>query len=129
VDLATGTSGTVIAVPDGVGDLAISPDGVMAYATGNTYVVIGGRNYNPVTPIDLKTGVAETPIELRYPPDGIALSPDGRTAYFTGGPNVPGDGSPVHADVISVDLDTGRVDGTFRIPGGAGAIFNSTSSV
>ena len=85
MELATGVLGIVITVPEGVSELAISPDGGMAYATGNNDEVIGDLQYTFVTPIDLRTGVAGTPIALLHDPYGFVLSPDGRTAYVTGG--------------------------------------------
>ena len=62
-------------------------------------------------------------------PNGIGLSPDGRTAYVTGGNEPVGSvGPPTPPDVTSINLITGRVEATFSIPGGAGSIFNGTSS-
>ena len=123
VNLATRTVGTPIAVPDGVSELAIAPSGTMAYATGNAN--LGTTSF--VTPIDLVTGTVESPISLRHAPDGIVLSTDGRTAYVAGGTYPPGSvGPPVPPDVTSINLTTGRVSGTFSIPGGASGIFNVT---
>lgn len=119
----------MITVTKGVSELAISPDGSMAYATGTSDEGIGGKQYSFVTPIDLKTGVPETPIALLHDPYGIALSPDGRTAYVTGGTYPAGSvGPPIPADVTSINLVAGRVEETFSISGGASGIFNGTSS-
>ncbi len=123
VRLATGTVTGVITVPEGAGDLAITRDGAMAYATGNDDEVIGNRQYSYVTPIDLRTGTAEAPIALLHDPYGIALAPDGRTAFVTGGTAGP----PTPPDVTEIDLVTGRVRATFTIPGGADGIVGASS--
>jgi DNA-binding beta-propeller fold protein YncE len=116
----------VITVPEGVGGLVIAPDGKMAWALATT--VEGGASYSDsyVTPINLVTGVAEPPIVLHYDPYGIAVSPDGRTIWVTGGTagDGPNSGTP---DLRSISLATGRVDGTYKIPGGANDIVNATS--
>jgi DNA-binding beta-propeller fold protein YncE len=118
----------VITVPQGVSELAFSPDGSTAYATGSSEEAIGGNDYSFVTPIDLKTDTAESPIALLHQPYGIALSPDGRTAYVTGGTYPAGAvGPPIPPDVTSINLVSGRTEATFSIPGGADSIFNTTS--
>jgi len=128
VDLATGALGKVIAVPDGVDDLAFSRDGSMAYATGTSNQANGNVQYSFVTPLNLTTDAAEAPIALLHDPYGIALSPDGRTAYVTGGTFPAGRvGPPIPPDVTSINLITGHVGTTFSISGGASDIFNGTS--
>jgi DNA-binding beta-propeller fold protein YncE len=128
VDLATRALGNVITVPEGVSELAFSPGGGMAYANGTTNAVIGKQTYSYLTPINLTTGVAEKPIALLHAPNGIALSSNGQTAYVTGGTYPAGlTGPPTPPDVTSIDLASGRVRGTFSIPGGANGITNASS--
>lgn len=133
VNLATGVLGRVIVVPNGVSDFAISPDGTMGYATGTHSDGGVGPNgtgqYTYITPINLKTGQAEQPIALLHDPLGIVLSPDGRSAYVTGGNygSDEGMGSPDSPNVTEISLDSGRVEATFKIAGGAGTIFNETT--
>ncbi len=59
--------------PAPITDLAISPDGKMAYVVDG-YAVI---------PVDLADHRAEQPIKGFDGPDRIAISPDGQTAYVT----------------------------------------------
>ena len=125
VTLPLGLEGYVISVPQGVGGLAIAPNGKMAYAVGTVVEGEGSYSDSYVTPINLVTGVAENPIVLHYDPYGIAVSPDGRTIWVTGG-TVDGPKSRT-PDLRSIDLATGRVNGTFSIPGGANDIANATS--
>jgi len=126
VSLPLGLIGYVISVPAGIGGLAIAPDGKMAYAVGTSDDQVGSYSDSYVTPIDLVTGVAEPPIVLHYDPYGIAVSPDGWTIWVTGGTAGygPTSGTP---DLRSISLATGRVDGTYKIPGGANDIVNATS--
>lgn len=124
VTLATGSIGKLIPVPKGVTELAIAPGGRVGYAIGNTNAVIGKQTFSYVTPINLVTGVAESAIALRHFPNGIAISPDGRMAYVAGG---IASGSPAPPDVTSINLTTGRVGGTYAIPGGAANIVNAAS--
>ena len=124
VNLATGAVGNVIQVPNLVRELAIAPGGAMAYAAGAGDVVVGKVQYSYVTPINLAEGVAEAPIPLHHDPYGIALTPDGRTAYVTGG---GGTGPPIPPDLTAIDLASGKVSGTFSVPGGANDIVNATS--
>ncbi len=95
----------------------------MAYATGAGGLAVGKVQYSYVTPINLAEGVAEPPIPLLHAPYGIALAPDGRTAYVTGGEAGP----PIPPDVTEIDLATGKVSGSFSVPGGANGIVNATS--
>jgi DNA-binding beta-propeller fold protein YncE len=126
VNLPLGGVGYVIPVPEGVDSLAIAPGGTMAYAVGAAVDQVGSYSDSYVTPIDLVTGVAEQPIVLHYDPYGIAISPDGRTAWVTGGTAFSGPGSRT-PDLRSIDLATGRVAGTYSIPGGANDVTNATS--
>jgi hypothetical protein len=63
-------------------------------------------------------------LALVHAPYGIALTPDGHTTFVTGGEA----GTPIPPDVTEIDLSSGKVSGTFSIPGGANGIVNATSS-
>jgi hypothetical protein len=126
VTLPLGLVGYVIPVPDGINSLAIAPNGKTAYAVGSVDDQVGSYSDSYVTPINLVTGVAENPIVLHYDPYGIAISPDGLTIWVTGGTVDAGPKSRT-PDLRSIDLATGRVDGTYSIPGGANDIVNATS--
>lgn len=74
INLASDTSGMPIPLSDGSpGEIAITPDGKTAYATGGGGVV---------TPIDLHNSVPGSPLVIggsEIP--GIAIAPDGKFAY------------------------------------------------
>lgn len=117
VNLVSHTAGKPITVPQGVGSLAITPAGRMAYATGNENVAEPGHvTYSFVTPINLITGVARAPFRYRHAPTDVAISPDGKVLYLTGGIDV---GPPKPPAVWEVSAATGRVLRTLRVPGGA----------
>lgn len=117
VNLVSHTASKPITVPQGVGSLAITSAGRMAYATGNENLAEPGHvTYSFVTPINLVTGVAGAPFRYRHAPTDVAISPDGKTLYLTGGIDV---GPPKPPAVWEASAVTGRVLRTLRVPGGA----------
>lgn len=98
VNLTTGIAGRNIPLGAGPADLALSPDGKMAYVLGYD---------DSVTPVNLVMRKAGKPIKLGTAKDGtlskkaIRVSPDGKTAYVFTGPNV-----------ISLNLTTMTVEST-----------------
>lgn len=126
VILPVGLVGYVIPVPVGIDNLTIAPDGPVAYAVGSRDDQVGSYSESDVTPSNLLTGIVECPIVLHYDPFGIVISPDGHSIWVTGGTvgAEPGSRTP---DLRSINLATGRVDGTYSIPGGANDIVNAIS--
>jgi DNA-binding beta-propeller fold protein YncE len=108
VNLVTRVIGTPIPVPGGVQDLAFAPGDTMAYFVSAGSLGEGDISYGFVYPIDLPSGVVGPPMRFRFQPNSIVISSDGRTAYVTDG-----------LGVRFVDLATGKVTLTIRLPGGA----------
>jgi YVTN family beta-propeller protein len=77
IDTATGTTGPPIAVGNGPGAIAITPNGKTAYVVN--------QNSGTVTPIDVLTNTPGKPIPVGSFPQGIAIAPDGNTAYVANG--------------------------------------------
>jgi DNA-binding beta-propeller fold protein YncE len=81
IDTAIDTTRTTITTRTGPDDIAITPDGAIAYVTAAS-----SRQYmmNVVTPIRTATGTALKGITVgRGPGTAIIITADGKTAYVT----------------------------------------------
>ncbi len=96
VNLTTSKVESPITVGANPGDIAITPDGAMAYVPISPDASPPYHGF--LVPVDLATGTAETPIPVGLAPFGIAITPSGQTAY------VVNSGSN---SVTPVDLATG----------------------
>lgn len=90
--------------PDGIGELAVSPDGSHWYLS-----LTGGANLGSVWKYETGTDRMTRRVQLQGAPGSLSLTPDGRSAYVTVGPE--GDSGPAAvAELTAADLvEAGRL--------------------
>ncbi len=124
VDLADGRAGKPIAVGPAPMDLAITPDGRMAYVADSGWSSPPVDSYD-VTPVELPSGRALAPIRTGLGPFAVAITPDGKTAYVANMGSISGTGLLDMHDattVTPIDIATGRPLAPIQVGRGPGAI-------
>ena len=109
INLARHTTGNPISIPApaGAGGIAVAPDGKTAYVT----IPSGAEDpEGTLIAVNLANGTSGAPISIPMSigANGIAITPDGSTAYVTNG-----------SDITPIDLSSGRVGTSIKVPGTA----------
>ncbi len=105
INLTTDTAGTPISlgVGDSLNQMAISPNGDMAYVVAEPQGLI---------PVNLSTGAVGTPIPAGSHPYGVAITPNGETAYVAD----YGNGTTDTGEVIPINLATNTPGTPISVP-------------
>lgn len=124
VDLADGRVGKPIRVGPAPMDLAITPNGHMAYVADSGWSSPPVYSYD-VTPVELPGGHTLSPVRTGLGPFAVAITPDGKTAYVANMGSISGTGLLDMHDattVTPIDIATGKALRPIEVGRGPGAI-------